>query len=274
MSPLLVQPTVTVTVNNIARQYRRGDDKHHIQRCHIIWYAMTLGDQRKMIFKRGRKKSGAFPSMDRDAGNGHSGAMVAPTSSPNYADKPFNPVNIVIDTAETVTVSTVTNDRSFHSMKRFNCGIDYNDKNNRGSVDYIQEGKNWYKSKKQNQTYLPLRDNGSAFTSPESSFGMSDTNGSYGKKSTSRKLLGRYVAAKSLVWSWRCKDRWLKEAQPGEIAAATTGLTSVGSSRSRSRSSSETSACEDAGKRVLSAVRVTFCDDSGVREEQFVWDNN
>lgn len=242
---------------------------------------MAPGNKKKMILfnRAGGKKSGAFPSLDRNTDGGRShpqarggGAVVA---TPNYTEKPFNPVNIVIDTAETVTVSTVTNDRAFHSMKRFNCGIDYNDKNNTRSVDYIQESKNWYKSKKQNQTYLPLRDNGSAFTAPESSFGMSETNGTYNKKSRSKKWLGRYVAVKSLVWRWRCKDRWMREGSSGELAAATTGYSSVGSSRSRSGSegSAQQLQEDEGGKGVLSAVRLTYCDDSGIREEKFVWDS-
>jgi len=243
---------------------------------------MALGNK-KMIFKRCGTKSGAFPSLDRDTDgraqhHGQCAAAMAASPPHNYTERPFNPENFVIDTAETVTVSTLTNDRAFHS-KRFNCGIDY-DKNNRGSgTDYIQERKNWYKNMKQNQTYLPLRDIGSAFTAPESSFGMSEAHVSYNKKkSSSKKWLGRYVAAKSLVWSWRGKDRWLSKVESsGELAAATTGYSSFGSN-SRSRSSSEGSACkedkdDDVGKGVLSDVCLTYCDDSGVREEHLVWND-
>lgn len=241
-------------------------------------------------FKRGGKKSGAFPSLDRDTDgriiqpNWQNAAIAAASPPPhNYTDKPFNPEQFVIDTkAETGTVSTLTNDdRAFHS-KRFNCGIDY-DKHIRGSTDqYFQDKKNWYKNMKENQTYLPLRDNGSAFTAPESSFGTSEAHqgSSYSKKKTSsKKWLGRYVAAKSLMWSWRGEDEWLKKVESsGELAAATTGYSSVFSSNSsRSRSSSEgESACgkddDDISDRgVLSDVRLTYCDESGVREEQIVW---
>ena len=245
-----------------------------------------FGSKRNMmIFKRGggkkkRQKSGAFPTLDRDA-DGRAqqrAAMAASSRSHNYTEKPFNPANFVIDTTETVTVSTITNDRAFHS-KRFNCGIDY-DKNSRGSsTEYIQEKKNWYKNKKQNQTYHPLRDNGSAFTAPESSFGtpMSEASGSYSrsKKKSSKKWLGRYVAVKSFMWSWRGKDRWLgKVESSGEFAAVTSGYSSFGSN-SRSKSSSEGNAHkkdgDDIDKGVLSDVRLTYCDDSGVREEQIVW---
>jgi len=238
-----------------------------------------------MLFKwsRGKKrqKSGAFPSLDRDTdGRAQQRAATASPRSHNYTEKPFNPENFVIDTAETVTVSTITNDRAFRS-KRFNCGIDY-DKNSRGSsTEYIQEKKSWYKNKKQNQTYQPLRDNGSVFTAPESSFGtpISEANDSYSrskKKSLSKKWLGRYVAARSLMWSWRGKDRWLGKVETSgcEFVAVTSGYSSFGS-KSRSRSSSEGSALkkdgDDIDKGVLSDVRLTYCDDSGVREEQIVW---
>ncbi len=233
-----------------------------------------------MIFKRGGKKnSGAFPSLDTDGRAQHRqyGAMVAPPST-NLTERPFNPENYVINTAETVTVSTLTNDRAFHSMKRFNCGFDYDqNKNNRGSIDNTPERKNWYKNKKQNQTYIPLRDNGSAFTAPESSFGMSEAGGPYHKKSTkvplgircsvTLKWLGRYAAAKSPTWSSRGKGRWNK-GESGEVVMVGTGYSSVGS---RSRSSSECSADKD-GKGILSSVCLNYCDDSGEREEQLVWD--
>ncbi len=246
-------------------------------------------------FKRSGKRSGAFPSLDRDTDgrviqpNWQSAAMVASPPPPhNYTEKPFNPEQFVIDTtAETLTVSTLTNDRAFHS-KRFNCGIDYDKSNIRGSsTDYIQEKKNWYKNKRENQTYLPLQDNGSAITTaPESSFGTSEAHhhhGSFSKKklTSSKKWLGRYVAAKSLLWSWRGEDQWLSKVESsGELAAATTGYSSVFSSNSsRSRSSSEeeeeNALCEkdddDIGTGVLSDVCLTYCDESGVREEQIVW---
>jgi hypothetical protein len=244
---------------------------------------MALG-KKKMIFKRGCKNSGAFPSLGRDtdryAHHGQIGAMVAAPPN-NCTEKPFNPQNYVIDTAETVgTVSTLTNDRAFHSMKRFNCGFDYSDKNSGGRIEYTHERKNWYKQKKQqNQTYIPLRDNGSAFTAPDSSFGMSEAHGSYTKKSTrvplgircrsTMKWLGGYVGAKSLInLSWRGKCRWRK-GESGDLAVET-GYSSIGS---RSRSSSECSAGkEDSGKAILSSVCLTYCDDSGEREEHLVWD--
>lgn len=241
---------------------------------------------KNLKFNRSGKKSGAFPSLDRDTDgriiqpNWQNAAAMAASPPPhNYTEKPFNPEQFVIDTkAETGTVSTLTNDRAFHS-KRFNCGIEKH-----SSADYIQDKKNWYKNKKENQTYLPLRDNGSAFTAPESSFGTSEAHlsgSSYSKKKTSssKKWLGRYVAAKSLMWSLRGKDQWLNKVESsGELAAATTGYSSVFSSNSsRSRSSSEEdNACgkdeDDISDRgVLSDVRLTYCDESGVREEQIVW---
>lgn len=250
---------------------------------HYIQQAFVSNKMKSLKFERGGKKSGAFPSLDRDTHgriikpNWQNAAAMAASPPPhNYTEKPFNPEQFVIDTkAETATVSTLTNDRAFHS-KRFNCGIEKH-----SSTDYIQDKKNWYKNKKENQTYLPLRDNGSAFTAPESSFGTptSDTHGSsYSKKTSSKKWLGRYVAAKSLLWSWRGEDQWLKKVESsGELAAATTGYSSVFSNSSRSRSSSEEeNACEkdedDIGDRgVLSDVCLTYCDESGVREEQIVW---
>ena len=250
-------------------------------------HMMVFGNNSKMMiissFKqlggKKRQKSGAFPSLDRDT-DGRAQQRASTAASPrshNYTDKPFNPENFVIDTAETVTVSTITNDRAFRN-KRFNCGIDYDKHSRSSSTEFIQEKKNWYKNKKQNQTYQPLRDNGSTFTAPESSFGMSETNGSFSrsknKSSSKKKWLGRYVAAKSFLWRWRCKDCWLGRVESsGELAAATNGYTSFGSdSRSRSsEGSSHTKDGDDNGKGVLSDVRLTYCDDSGVREEQIVW---
>lgn len=238
--------------------------------------------KKKMLFKRGAEKKGAFPTLGRD-NDGQYGAVSPPSSNnDNVTEKPFNPEHYVIDTAENVTVSTLTNDRAFHSMKRFDCGgIDY-DKNNRGSKDYTQERKNWYKYKKQqNQTYMPLRDNGSAFiTSPESSFGMvSEADGLYNKKSTrvrvytTRKWLGKYFAAKSPTWTCKGKGRRWSKGKSGEIVAVATGYSSIGS-RSKSGSGSEVSSTDkdDNGKVVLSSVCLTYCDESGVREEQLVWD--
>src|SRR6056300_301776 len=128
---------------------------------------MILRSRLRRGGKNDKNNSGAFPSLRRNGG-GHGAVVVGATHS-DLTEKSFNPEHCIINTAaENITVSTITNDISFHSIKRLDCGIDYGDKKNRGSIDHLtQERKNWYKYKN-NQTYAPLRDNGSAFTAPES----------------------------------------------------------------------------------------------------------
>ena len=226
--------------------------------------------------KNHKYDSGAFPSLRRNGG-GH-GAVVGATHS-DLTEKSFNPENCIINTAaENVTVSTITNDISFHSIKRLDCGIDYDGKKNRGSIDYLtQERKNWYKYKN-NQTYAPLRDNGSAFTAPESFMSEGGHDSCHKKKSlklivtslqlgrrcrSTKRCLGKHMPEKSSSWRWGNKVFWWGKRNYSDVGSRDSGSLGGDSVQKDARGAYE--------YEPFSSVCLTYCDDSGVREEHLVW---
>ena len=233
--------------------------------------------------KNDKNNSGAFPSLRN--GGGHGAVVVGATHSV-LTEKSFNPEHCIINTAaENVTVSTITNDISFHSMKRIDCGIDYDDKKNRGNnIDYlIQERKNWYKKYKNEQTYAPLRDNGSAFTAPESFMSEGGHDSCHKKKSpklvvtslrlgrrcrSTKRWLGKRMnmAERSPSWSWGNNVFWWGKRNYSDV-----GSRDSGSSGSLGEDSVQKDDRGGYAYEPFSSVCLTYCDDNGVREEQLVW---
>lgn len=229
--------------------------------------------------KNDKNNSGAFPSLKRNGG-GHA-AVVGATHS-DLTEKSFNPEHCIINTAaENVTVSTITNDISFHSMKRLDCGIDYDDKKNRGNNidDLIQERKNWYKKYKNDQTYAPLRDIGSAFTAPESFMSEGGHDSCHYRKSSpklmvtslqvgrrcrsTKRWLGKHMPEKLSSWRWSSKVVWWGKRNYSDVGSRESGSLGGDSVHKDDRGGY--------AYEPFSSVCLTYCDDSGVREEQLVW---